>query len=314
MKTTKILLYRTVLALTYFAFLFSYVEISASPQSTIVAPLNDVEMTKQGETITIPIDPKDGKPQKTAISQKKLPDIKNLKENTKFDLIKNVGHQNFWRATFTQWVVAITAIIGAGLSGWAVFLLYRTLAETTKTASVASEANQTAERAIEANRSIGEAQVRAHFAILEVKFRLKANKPEFQINLINCGQTPARNVEIRFAGSYRTGLNSPMPSLLISQNTNHKWLNDVGPNVKNKICGSGGLNDMDGPTILLIKDTATQITLNIEIRYTDIFGKNLSVQYFLMALSGPGHSISNWILFHPQPGGMGSVIANNDSE
>ncbi|MDQ7076831.1 MAG: hypothetical protein Q9M45_03170 [Robiginitomaculum sp.] len=83
---------------------------------------------------------------------------------------------------------------------------------------------------------------------------------------------------------------------------------------KNKICGSGGLNDMDGPTILLIKDTATQITLNIEIRYTDIFGKNLSVQYFLMALSGPGHSISNWILFHPQPGGMGSVIANNDSE
>jgi len=114
---------------------------------------------------------------------------------------KPIETPGFWKTyttpadTYAQWIAAIAAIGSVGVSIWAVRLVRNTLV-------VNQRATTAAEDAVAITREMGEAQTRAYLSVSSVDAKIErmtgkdgavAPHLTIKVNVINGGQTPARN-------------------------------------------------------------------------------------------------------------------------
>lgn len=103
-----------------------------------------------------------------------------------------------WGDGFAQWAMALTGIIALFISGWAVWLLYQTLAATRAAVAQAEIGTEAAVKAVDVTRRIGEAQVRAYVTVL-AGFTPKPpgnGKIGVYLRMTNHGHSPAFALEI----------------------------------------------------------------------------------------------------------------------
>src|SRR5690606_35748793 len=96
-------------------------------------------------------------------------------------------------AAAAWWSVAISAgstVVGAA----GLWLIYRTLIETQRSANAAHLAVQATAAGTAVTEKIGRAQTRAYISIQAVRFRFGPADLYFEIEFSNEGQSPGRNV------------------------------------------------------------------------------------------------------------------------
>lgn len=100
-----------------------------------------------------------------------------------------------------QWIVAATSVFATCLSGWAVWLLKRTLDATRDAVEVGQGANKIADEGVRIARETAEAQTRAYVGIVNINVRnyILGGKAEVSIEIKNFGNTPGRKVRIASA-------------------------------------------------------------------------------------------------------------------
>lgn len=91
--------------------------------------------------------------------------------------------------TYAQWIAALSALFGIGVSTWAVWLVRRTLNANTEAVGEARTANEIAGRS-------NEAQLRAYVSVSSIEIIQTSGgyQPNIRVKIKNFGQTPAYNL------------------------------------------------------------------------------------------------------------------------
>jgi hypothetical protein len=165
--------------------------------------------------------------------------------------------------TLAGWITALIGVVATAISAWAVVLLRQTLLQTVA-------ATEAAQAAVSETRRIGEAQVRAYLANINVlveDFSL-GSVPVYRVSVKNTGQSPARGVRISLA--IRTGA-SPADRVRF-RNLKYMKLVDVpaGESAPQEIIGNSPIL---AETYANIISGRACIVLGGVFRYRDVFGK-----------------------------------------
>ncbi|MEY8830933.1 hypothetical protein AB9K34_21390 [Sedimentitalea sp. XS_ASV28] len=102
---------------------------------------------------------------------------------------------------WAQWAMAFLALVGVGISGWAVWLLKCTLDATQGAIREAEKATIAAQEATVVARDVGEAQVRAYVTASKFKWVIPPGQESFvraECQIENLGETPAFDCHTEF--------------------------------------------------------------------------------------------------------------------
>ncbi|UDL88854.1 hypothetical protein LGH82_27710 [Mesorhizobium sp. PAMC28654] len=184
-----------------------------------------------------------------------------------------VKPEGFWKTyttpsdTYAQWVAAISAALGLGVSIWAVRLVRDTL-------DLNRASTKAAQDAVSITGTIGERQLRAYLSIdkMEVVF-VVGEVVTVKVSLINAGQTPARHVRVLYSGIKSEDPNTSK-FFFGAQPIRSKL--DVGPGrpMLFNITGNEPLSD---ETYTAVKKKTAYIVVAGIVTYRDIFGKSRRV-------------------------------------
>lgn len=105
------------------------------------------------------------------------------------DSQEDVSQYLIFGESWAQWVIAAASIAALFLSGWAVWLVYKTLNAT-------RDAVKSADDAVDVTRDIGKAQLRAYLSCTGGKFSIVNDLCVLNVYVRNFGQSPAKLIKL----------------------------------------------------------------------------------------------------------------------